>query len=407
MNKSLEAIFSKTTIIGSISILTASYNIATISVSISPIKSYLHLGDIQLTLLTSAILIGAIFGAFVSGIFSDRFGRVGILTLDMLTFIVAGVLSSLVNNFTELFILRLIVGIGVGTDYVIIFAYIGEVRRNEHYKNVSMATVMFFANFGILLSYAIGWVLLLKTGDIAWRYILASGAVFGAVSILTRIGMKESDLWKAKRLGSVRGILSKMFHPGNNRRIFRYSAPWFLYQIGDQSLTLFLPVILIPYLAFSDAGGAFGSIFVKLFTIPASLLAILLINRKGKLFLQKSGFLLRAIFLGSLGLILFTGLYRGPLLVIILLGLAFFFGAMGPDKTTVMMPAMEYPTEIRGTGQGFSETAGRIGGLFGVLIYGILITAGPGIGLIFLSATCFLGFAISMFPLHMVSLSAE
>ena len=87
MNKSLEAIFSKTTIIGSISILTASYNIATISVSISPIKSYLHLGDIQLTLLTSAILIGAIFGAFVSGIFSDRFGRVGILTLDMLTFL--------------------------------------------------------------------------------------------------------------------------------------------------------------------------------------------------------------------------------------------------------------------------------------------------------------------------------
>ena len=80
----------------------------------------------------------------------------------MLTFIVAGLLSSLVNNFTELFILRLIVGIGVGTDYVIIFAYIGEVRRNEHYKNVSMATVMFFANFGILLSYTIGWVLLLK-----------------------------------------------------------------------------------------------------------------------------------------------------------------------------------------------------------------------------------------------------
>ncbi len=93
--------------------------------------------------------------------------------------------------------------------------------------------------------------------------------------------------------------------------------------------------------------------------------------------------------------------------MIILLGLAFFFGAMGPDKTTVMMPAMEYPTEIRGTCQGFSETAGRIGDLFGVLIYGILITAGPGIGLIFLSATCFLGFAISMFPLHMGSLSAE
>ena len=398
MNKWMEAIFSKPTIVGAISILTASYNIATISVSISPISSYLHIGSAQLTFLTSAILIGAIFGAFSSGVFSDRFGRVGILTLDMLTFIFAGLLSAVVSNFTELFILRLIVGVGVGTDYVIIFAYIGEVERNDSFKNISMATAMFFANFGILLSYAIGWVLLLKGGENAWRYILASGALLGTVSIIIRIGMRESELWKASRLGSVREILTKMFHPVNNRKMFRYSAPWFLYQIGDQSLTLFLPVILIPFLAFSDAGGAFGSIFVKLFTIPASLIAVLLINRKGKWFLQRAGFLLRAVFLGILGLLLFTGFSTGPVLVILLLGLAFFFGAMGPDKTTVMMPAMNYPTEIRGTGQGFSETIGRIGGLFGVLVYGVLIAAGPGVGLIFLSATCFLGFGLSMIP---------
>ncbi|MCL4451136.1 MAG: hypothetical protein M1327_00725 [Candidatus Thermoplasmatota archaeon] len=80
------------------------------------------------------------------------------------------------------------------------------------------------------------------------------------------------------------------------------------------------------------------------------------------------------------------------------MGLALFFGAMGPDKTTVIMPAMSYPTEIRGTGQGFSETVGRIGGLFGVLVFGVLISDGPGIGLIFLSTTCFAGFAISMIP---------
>ncbi|MCL4451135.1 MAG: hypothetical protein M1327_00720 [Candidatus Thermoplasmatota archaeon] len=76
-----------------------------------------------------------------------------------------------------------------------------------------------------------------------------------------------------------------MFHPRNSKQIFRYSAPWFIYQIGDQSLTLFLPIILISDLAFSDISGAFWSIFVKLFTIPASFLAIILINRKGKWFL--------------------------------------------------------------------------------------------------------------------------
>lgn len=391
-----ESILSRPTVVGSLSILTASYNIATMSVANSPISSFLQLDNLQLTLLTSSILIGAIFGAFISGVLSDRFGRVGILTLDMLTFILAGILSSLVSNYFQLLVLRIIVGIGVGIDYVIIFTYIGEVDKSDGFKNVSMATIMFFANFGILLSYAIGWLLLLKGGTEAWRYILASGSLFGAVSIIMRLGLKESNMWIAKRLGSIRSILSIMFHPRNSKKIFKYSAPWFIYQIGDQSLTLFLPIILISDLAFSDIGGAFWSIFVKLFTIPASFLAIVLINRKGKWFLQRMGFLLRAIFLGSTGLLLFLGFNLGPIVVILFLGTAFFFGAIGPDKTTVIMPAMNYPTEIRGTGQGFSEAAGRIGGLFGVLVFGVLISDGPGVGLIFLSITCFAGFAISL-----------
>ena len=76
--------------------------------------------------------------------------------------------------------------------------------------------------------------------------------------------------------------------------------------------------------------------------------------------------------------------------------MAFFFGAMGPDKTTVIMPAMDYPTDIRGTGQGFSGTMGRVGGLVGGLVFGLLIFEGPLVGLIFLSATCLAVFAVSM-----------
>ena len=109
MNKTSCSIFSNPTVVGSISILTASYNIATISVASTPIKAFLHIDDLETTLLTSAILIGAIFGAFSSGVFSDRFGRIGILTLDMLTFIFAGILSSLVSNYIELLFLRIIV----------------------------------------------------------------------------------------------------------------------------------------------------------------------------------------------------------------------------------------------------------------------------------------------------------
>ena len=104
------------TMVGSMSILTASYNIAIVSVALAPIKSYMNLGGTEITLLASAILLGAVFGALFSGVFSDRFGRVGILTLDLLTFVVAGIASALVTNFIEILILRIIVGIGVGID---------------------------------------------------------------------------------------------------------------------------------------------------------------------------------------------------------------------------------------------------------------------------------------------------
>jgi len=384
------------TMAGSMSILTASYNIAIISVALAPIEKYMSLNGTEVTLLASAILIGAIFGAFFSGIFSDRFGRIGILTLDLMTFVVAGTASALVSNFLEIFILRLIVGIGVGIDYVVVFTYISEIEHKSPQRGKRLVTVMFFANFGILLAYLLGGLILLRLGPTGWRLTLATGAILSVFSILMRLKLKESELWKLARLGSIREIMAKTFLKRNRKDVFRFSVPWFLYQISDQSLTLFLPVILIPYISASFSGGALGAVLVKIFTIPASFLTIIFIDRLGRNFLQAFGFLLRAILLGLLGVVLYMGIHIAAFAIVGMLGGSFFFGALGPDKTTVISPAQIYPTEIRGTGQGISETFGRIGGLVGVLGFGAFSLIGAGFGLMFLSFTCVLGFIFTV-----------
>jgi len=384
------------TMAGSMSILTASYNIAIISVALAPIEKYMSLNGTELTLLASAILIGAIFGAFFSGIFSDRFGRIGILTLDLMTFVVAGTASALVSNFLEIFILRLIVGIGVGIDYVVVFTYISEIEHKSPQRGKRLVTVMFFANFGILLAYLLGGLILLRLGPTGWRLTLATGAILSVFSILMRLKLRESELWKLARLGSIREIMAKTFLKRNRKDVFRFSVPWFLYQISDQSLTLFLPVILIPYIGASFSGGALGAVLVKIFTIPASFLTIIFIDRLGRNFLQAFGFLLRAILLGLLGVVLYMGIHIAAFAIVGMLGGSFFFGALGPDKTTVISPAQIYPTEIRGTGQGISETFGRIGGLVGVLGFGAFSLIGAGFGLMFLSFTCVLGFIFTV-----------
>lgn len=375
----------------SLTIFVASYNIATISVSLHYLETYLHIGGVQLTFLTSAILMGAVLGAFFSGILSDRFGRMGILTFDLITFVLAGILSSISTSYLELLIFRTMVGVGVGIDYVVVFAYMAEKSTSQGRRNSSLALIMFFANFGILMAYAIGAILLMDR-TVGWRYVLLSGSLLAIPSIALRLRLSESESWIKYRLGSTYKILRSFLSKEHKSKLFKYSIPWFLYQIGDQSLTLYLPFILVAYSLSSFSNGALGSVFVKIFTIPASFLTFMVINRVGKGFLQVMGFILRAIFLALTGFVFYLSMSVSGYVIITLLGLAFFFGAMGPDKTTVIMPADNYPTEIRATGQGMNEALGRIGGIVGVLGFGLFSVIGIGYGLWFLSATCFAGF---------------
>ena len=68
----------------------------------------------------------------------------GILTLDLLTFVVAGIASALVTNFIETLILRIIVGIGVGIDYVVVFTYVAEIEHRSVKRGKRLVTIMFF-----------------------------------------------------------------------------------------------------------------------------------------------------------------------------------------------------------------------------------------------------------------------
>jgi len=384
-------------IAGSVSILAASYNLAIISVGLQDIQKTFALDSTQLTVLASIILVGAIFGSVISGILSDRLGRLGILTADMVTFVAAGILSSISVSFTQLIIFRFLVGIGVGMDYVIVFAYIAEIYHRSGLRGARMATILFFANFGILMAYVSGAFFDYSFGMAGWRYAAISGAVFSIVPIILRSRLRETDLWKGLRLESFRRIAKDSFKGKRKNDILRFSIPWFLYQISDQSLAIILPLVLIPILGLSAISGSVGSVFVKLFTIPASFLTILMIERLGRRLLQSVGFLLRGILLLSVGIMLFYSINASPILLILILGLAFFFGAFGPDKTTVIMPAEKYETEVRATSQGFSEAAGRFGGIVGIFGYAMFSVALNGGGIMFLAVTCLAGGVITHF----------
>jgi len=386
--------------VGILSIIVSTYNLGIIGVVLKPLEMYWHLSLAEIDYLGLSTIGGAALGAFFNGILADRFGRLGILLVDLLSFLFAGVASFFVQSYPLLLMLRFTVGVGVGIDYVIVFTYLSEIwigRGEKVARYRGLANVMLFANFGILIAYLAGGLIFPGSPD-GWRYVFLSGAAISLLPILLRFFLKESPAWRSSHHTRIRSILSEASSRLNRRRIARHAAPWFLYQISDQGLTVFLPLTIAGLLGITASQSDLGSVLIKSVTIPAALVAVLVIDRVGPRFLQIFGFLMRGIFLLALGSLFLLSVEANSVLSFTLLSLAYFFGALGPDKTTVILPAGTLPTRIRATGQGISESAGRMGGLVGVAGFGwfVLISGYAG-GLLFFAMTCIAGFAFSFF----------
>ena len=389
-NKSNDERISRTQmiILGS-GIFIATFDLAAISIAMLVLKSIWNLSPLTVTLIGAAALIGAIFGGFLGGLLADKFGRKGILFLDFLGYFIASSLSAISPNAYWLILFRLIVGFVIGADFAVSFALMAEIRPAKT-RGRDMALVMMTANFGMVLAYGIGGFFL-GINNSGWRYVLASGAILSLPILLMRTRIRESESWKEKRHHTIGNIL-KYLRQNHTGDVAFSSVSWFSYQVGDQGLSIFLPILLSSLLFIGPSDASYSSLIVKSVTIPAAIITVLLIERIGRRSLQVWGFLGRTVSLFLLAFMLImlpdTFLYAK----VLFLFTAFFFGAMGPDKTIVIAPSEKFDSSVRGTGEGISESSGRFGGLMGILGYGLLTPfLGDGGGIMFFAIFALIG----------------
>ncbi len=374
-------------------ILIASYDLAAISIALLVLTKQWNLNGAQTALLGSSALVGAIIGGVTAGILADRFGRRLILIIDFITYIGASLGSAVSPDFAWLVVFRLIVGLGIGADFAVIFPYLAETRPANS-RGRSMAIVMLAANFGMVIAYGLGGVFLLL-GPIGWRYVLAAGGFIAIPMLILRSQIPESGTWVEKRRKSLRTIFAG-FDRSDRKKVTITSLAWLSYQVSDQGLSLFLPIILLTTLDLGNYQSAFGSLLVKAVTIPAAVLTVYFIERVGRKKLQTVGFLGRALPLIGISVLLLMFGNAYTWIEIVLLLMAYFFGAMGPDKTIVISPSEQFSTEKRGMGQGISESFGRIGGLIGVSGYAFLsVVYGPWAGLLLFGGFALFGYIIT------------
>lgn len=127
----------------------------------------MHLNDVQTGLLASSAFVGVAVGAPLFGRIADKVGRRFLYMFDLIFLVVFGFLSGTVNNFTELFITRLLVGIGVGGDYALSPIMISEYSpaKKRGFALASMnsfwgigSIVGFLTAYGIAVTFTVPWL---------------------------------------------------------------------------------------------------------------------------------------------------------------------------------------------------------------------------------------------------------
>ncbi|MGB7249872.1 MAG: MFS transporter, partial [Phormidesmis sp.] len=178
------------------------------------------------------------------------------------------------------------------------------------------------------------------------------------------------------------------------------SVPWFFQDIATYGIGIFTPTI-IAALAFSqeqdllrqEMASARGAAIVNVFLVMGFLLAVLLINRVGRISLQMLGFIGMAIGLGVLsfsgdrasGALLFTGFIVFNLTM-----------NLGPNSTTFLLSGEVFPPAIRASGAGLAGAIAKSGAVIGALGLPILQeSAGVAALLRLLAGFCLIAAAIT------------
>jgi predicted phosphate transport protein (TIGR00153 family) len=397
------------------------YDLFIISVALIPIRVAFHTTPLDISAISSAAILGAVFGAVIFGNLADRLGRKTLYVIDLIFFVVFGALSAFSQSIIQLVVFRFLLGIGIGADYPISASYIAEFVSNKN-RGKLIASVFAFQGLGILSAIGVS-IYFLTLGPYIlepWRWMLLSGVVPAIVALTLRTTMPETPRWYMShgQTEKAKEVMSKFF--GYNvteeqltnvvekvsvkelllspyaRRVFFTSASWFLVDVGVYGIGLLLPTFIqsiygpnSPALASAITTG-----ILYIFAGFGYLSSIALIDVVGRKWIQTIGFFGMAI---PLAIAAFYSSSLSFSTLLFLLGVFYILENMGPNTTTFVYPVELFPTRLRGTGHGIAATVGKVGALVSAFFLPLVLLAiGKAEMLAIVSAACFVGGGLTL-----------
>lgn len=390
-------------------------DVGLISFVIVQLRHLWQISDTTAGWIASAGFIGMAIGASVGGLLADRIGRRQVFALTLLLYGLATGASALSMSVAVLIGLRVVVGLGLGSELPVASTLVSEFAPARIRGRVVVVLEAF---------WAVGWTLAALIGYFVvphqdgWRWALALGAVPAVYAIIVRRGLPESVRFLDRkgrtseaervvvafeRAAGVETVIgaetastppdppartAALWAPGLRARSVLIGLVWFCVNFSYYGAFIWLPSLLVKN-GIAITTSLKYTLFITLAQLPGYAAAAFTIEKWGRrptlgVFLAGSAV--------AAGLFAFA---HSPWAIIVAgMALSFFnLGAWGALYATT--PEL-FPTHLRGAGAGWAAGFGRIASIIAPLVVPLLIGYGTTVLFVLFGVSFLVACALSL-----------
>lgn len=201
------------------------YDSAVINGAVSAVEREFDADATSLGFAVASALLGAAAGAFASGRIADRVGRLAVMRIAAVLFLISAIGSGLATDLTTLIVFRIVGGLGVGMASVIAPAYIAEIAPARIRGRLGSLQQLAIVT-GIFISLLVDFLLARGAGGSgepywlgldAWQWMFLAMAVPAIIYGALTLTIPESPrfLISKQKITAATAILSKLLGETN------------------------------------------------------------------------------------------------------------------------------------------------------------------------------------------------
>lgn len=401
------------------------YTILALAFAMPQLATEWNLSPTMIGLIISASYIGQLFGALFFGSLAGKIGRLGVLKITIVLFVLMDIAVLFAWSGLSILIIRFFQGIGIGAEVPVASAYINEFSGSEKrgkffllYEIVFPIGLMFAGIMGYLLVPLYGWKILFIIGlvpsiimlPLRWflpespRWLASQGRLEEANSVVKDLEnraiksghvLAEPIVTVSNNLPQKKSNWKELFQGIYKQRTFMIWCLWVSAYLINNGLITWLPTLYRQIFHLSlETSLAYGWI-TSAVGVFASILCALYIDKVGRKKWYSWAFMLAII---PFVILFFTGA-SNPIQILVFASLA--YAILQTVTFSLYLYSSEiYPTRLRTIGTGLGSAWLRAGSSVGPILVGSIVGF-AGIQYVFL-----LFAAVSLFGCIITSLYA-